>query len=381
MATYFHPRLQEARRVAGNRTRRLLRLWPQTLFHLVAGGALLFLVGTGVARIDGDRIGLVLRLLAAQPLVIALAFAALGFAMCRSSTLALLQELRLGWWGAAPVPQAATQRSLHLNAILLTVFGTIVVLLVLAGIVALSRRSTPWFVPLLTSASLGFWLGSGLGYLAVRRLGTRRHTKVQQTHSSAALLRLRALDHPQLRNLPDWQRRETVRRWRSGGRNWQFLALGLLVPMGMPLLSLAGMLLLGAALIWYGLALRASQDTLVRATQLFAALPLPFERFAAGTLRYPLFAWCCASVLGAGGLLAQSAKPWVAAVFILIIGLGGLLSLCLSWRYRHRPHLARIRATAEVVLLLLLAYQFALIVPPLAVALAARHYAVARRAV
>lgn len=378
MATYFHPRLQEARRVAGNRTRRLLRLWPQTLFHFVAGGALLFLVGAGVSRIDGDRVGLVLRLLAAQPLVIALAFAAFGFAMCRSSTLALLQELRLGWWGAAPVPQAATQRSLHLNAILLTVFGNVVVLLVLASIVALSRRSTPWFLPLLASASLGFWLGSGLGYLAVRRLGTRKHPKVQQTHSSAALLRLRALDHPQLRNLPDWQRRETVRRWRSGGRNWQFLALGLLVPMGMPLLSLAGMLLLGAALIWYGLALRASEDTLIRATQLFAALPLPFERFAAGTLRYPLFAWCCASVLGAAGLLAQSAKPWVAAVFILVIGLGGLLSLCLSWRYRHRPHLARIRATAEVVLLLLLAYQFALIVPPLAIALAARHYAVAR---
>lgn len=378
MAAYFHPRLQESRHVAGNRVRRLLRLWPQTLFHLVAGGALLFLVGAGVSRIDGDRIGLVLRLLAEQPLTIAIAFAAFGFAMCRSSTLALLQELRLGWWGAAPVPQVATQRSLHLNAILLTVFGNVVVLFVLAGIVALSRRSTPWFVPLLMSASIGFWLGSGLGYLAVRRLGTRKHVKVKQTHSSAALLPLRALDHPQLRNLPDWQRRETVRRWRSGGRNWQFLALGLLVPMGMPLLPLAGMLLLGIALIWYGLALRASEDTLIRATQLFAALPLPFARFAAGTLRYPLFAWCCASVLGAGGLLLQSAKPWVAAGFIVAIGLGGLLSLCLSWRYRHRPHLARIRATAEVVLLLLLAYQFVVIVPPLAIALAVRHYFVAR---
>lgn len=378
MAAYFHPRLRETRLVAANRLHRLLRLWPQTVFHLLAASALLLLVGAGIGRIDGDRIGLVLRLLAAQPLVVAVAFAAFGFAMCRSATLALLTELRLGWWGAAPVAEAATRRSLHLNAIVLTVFGNLIILLVLAGIVWLSRRSTPWFVPLLSAASIGFWLGSGLGYLAVRRLGQHRQARVAQQHSSAALVPLPLLDHPQLRHLPDWQRRETVRRWRSGGRSWQFLALGLLVPMGMPLLPLAGLLLLGIALIWYGLALRASEDTIVRATQLFAALPLPFPRFAAGTLRYPLFAWVCASALGAAGLLLQSAKPWVALAFVATLALGSLLSLCLSWRYRHRPHLARVRASTEVVLLLLLAYQFPPIAPPLALALAARHYIVAR---
>ncbi len=375
MPAYFHPRLQETRRVAANR---LLRFWPQTLFHLVAWSALLALIGAGVARIDGDRIGLVLRLLAQQPFVIALAFAAFGFAMCRSATLALLTELRLGWWGAAPVPERATRRSLHLNAILLTVFGNVVILFVLGGIVLLSRRSTPWFAPIFAAASVGFWLGSGAGYLVVRRLGKLRQARVAQTHSSAALLPLPMLDHPQLRNLPDWQRRETVRRWRSGGRNWQFIALGILVPMGMPLLPLGGLLLLGAALIWYGLALRSSEDTLVRATQLFAALPLPFARFAAGTLRYPLFAWACTSVFGALGLLLQSAKWPVVVAFVATIGLGGLLSLCLSWRYRHRPHLARVRASAEVALLLLLGYQFPFLAPPLAAALAARHYYVAR---
>ncbi|MBL8300037.1 MAG: hypothetical protein JNN30_16985 [Rhodanobacteraceae bacterium] len=378
MNTYFHPRLQESRRVAANRLRRLLRLWPQTLFHLAATVALLALLGAGIARIDGDRIGLVLRLLAAQPLVVAIAFAAFGFAMCRSATLALRTELKLGWWGAAPVPEAATRRSLHLNAIALTLFGNLVILLVLAGIVLLSRRSTPWFAPLLLTASLGFWLGSGAGYLAVRRLAALRRSRITQLHSSAALLPLPALDHAQLRHLPDWQRRETVRRWRSGGRNWQFLALGLLVPMGMPLLPLAGLLLLGVALIWYGLALRASEDTLVHATRLLAALPLSFQRFAAGTLRYPLFAWICASTLGATGLLLQSARPIVAALFILAIGLGGLISLCLSWRYRHRPHLARVRASAEVSLLLLLAYQLPMLAPLLALAMAARHYLAAR---
>jgi hypothetical protein len=378
MAAFFHPRLQESRRVAENRLRRLLRQWPQTLFHLCAAAALLALIGAGVSRIDGDRIGLVLRLLAQQPLVIALAFAAFGFAMSRSATIALLGELRYGWWGAMPVPEAATRRSLHLNAILLTVFGNLVILFVLVGIVLLSRRSTPWFMPLAMASGVGFWLGSGAGYLVVRRLGTLKRGKIVQQHSSAALLPLRALDHPQLRHLPDWQRRETVRRWRSGGRNWQFLAFGLLVPMGMPLLPLLGLLLLGVALIWYGLALRASEDTLVRATRLFAALPLPFPRFAAGTLRYPLFAWACTSALGATGLLLQSAKPFVAIAFVLVVGLGGLISLCLSWRYRHQPHLARIRATTEVVLLMLFAYQLPFLAPLLAIGLAARHYYVAR---
>lgn len=380
MPAYFHPRLQETRRVAANRVRRLARDWPQTLFHAAGYALLLGIVGFGLLRIDGDRIGLVLRLLAAQPVAVALAFGVFGFAMCRSSTLTLLQELRLGWWGAMPVPGAATQRSLHLNALLLTLFGNLVVLLVLAGIVVLSRRPTPWFLPLFGVASAALWGGSALGYLGVRRLGQVRRGKVAPQHSSKPLLTLKALDHAQLRNLPDWQRRETVRRWRSGGRSWQFLALGLLVPMGMPLLPLVGLLLLGAALIWYGLALRASEDTIGRATALLAALPLPFPRFAAASARYPLFAWCCASVLGSSGLLLQSAKPLVAVLFVLAIGLGSLLSLSLSWRYRHRLHLARVRAPAEIVLLLLLAYQLPPLAPPLALALALRHYLVARSA-
>lgn len=378
MPAYFHPRLQETRRVAGNRLRRLARQWPQTLFHLVAGGALLALVGYGVLHIDGDRIGLVLRLLAEQPLMVGVAFAAFGFAMCRNATLDLLQELHLGWWGAAPVPPAATRRSLHLHALLQTALGNLIVFLVLAGVVALSRHDASWFLPLLTAASVGFWLGSGLGYLVVRRIGGQRRDKLVQQHVSTPLVKLAVLDHPQLPHLADWQRRETLRRWRSGGRNWQFLLLGLLFPTGLLPWQMIGLLLLCIALIWYGLALRSSEDVMVRATRLFAALPLPFPRFAAGTLRYPLFAWICASLLGVAGLLLQSAKPVIALAFAVALGLGSLLSLCLSWRYRHRPGAARIRATAEVLILLLVAYQLPPLAPLLALALAARHYLVAR---
>ena len=155
-----------------------------------------------------------------------------------------------------------------------------------------------------------------------------------QQQVSTPLVKLAVLDHPRLPHLADWQRRETLRRWRSGGRNWQFLLLGLLFPTGLLPWQMIGLLLLCIALIWYGLALRSSEDVMVRATRLFAALPLPFPRFAAGTLRYPLFAWICASLLGAAGLLLQSAKPAIALAFAAALGLGSLLSLCLSWRTR-----------------------------------------------
>ncbi|WP_257386900.1 hypothetical protein [Tahibacter caeni] len=378
MPAYFHPRLQESRRVAANRLRRLARQWPQTVFHLVAGAALLALVGVGVLHVDGDRIGLVLRLLAEQPAFIGLAFAVFGFAMCRNATLDLLQELHLGWWGAAPVPPEATRRSLHLHALLQTALGNLIVFLVLACVVALSRHPATWFLPLLAAASVGFWLGSGAGYLVVRRIGRQRRDKLVQQHVSTPLVKLAALDHARLPHLADWQRRETLRRWRSGGRNWQFLLLGLLFPTGMLPWQAIGLLLLCVALIWYGLALRSSEDVMVRATQLFAALPLPFPRFAAGTLRYPLFAWLCASLLGAAGLLLQSAKLVVVLGYAAAIGLGSLLSLCLSWRYRHRPGVARVRATAEVLLVALIAYQLPPFAPLLALGLAARHYLVAR---
>jgi hypothetical protein len=378
MPSLFHPHQQESRRVAGNRLRLALRHWPQTVFHLAGGAVLLFLVGAGVGRIDGDRIGLVLRLLAAQPLLLGIAFAGFGLAMVRSSTLTLAEEFRTGWWGAIPVPAAATRHSLQLNALLLTLFGNAVVLAVLLLVVWLSRRSTDWFTPVALTASVALWLGALLGYFGARRRERLPPTALAKEHSSAALVRLAALDHPHLHNIPDWQRRETTRRWRAGGRRWQLGGLALLIPASMPAASLAGLSLLGIALIWYGLALRASEDSIIAADRLCAALPLPFARFAAATLRYPLFAWLCAALLGLVGLLLQSAGLLLSIALMLALGIGSVLSLSLTWRYRKRPWLARTRATAETCLLLLLAYQF----PPLALlaalALIARHYYVAR---
>jgi hypothetical protein len=378
MPSFFHPHLQQGRQVAANRLRNLATHWPQTLFHAAGAALVLAIVAAGVGRIDGDRIGLVLRLLAAQPLLLVLAFGAFGFFMCRSSTLGLVTELRLGWWGAMPVPPAATRRSLRLNALLQTVFATLIVLGVLLLIVWLSRRPTPWFPTVAGVSTAALWLGSALGYFGAHRIQQAPPPKQAQDHSSAALLPLAALDHPQLHNIPEWQRRETVRRWRSGGRRWQLLALGLLIPMGMPVVPLLGLVLLGVSLIWYGLALRASEDSIVGAERLLAALPLPFPRFAAATLRYPVFAWCCAAALGAAGLLLQSARPLVALLFALLLAMASALSLSLTWRYRRRPWLARTRASAEVLLTLLLAWQLPPLAPVFAAALVARHYLVAR---
>lgn len=378
MPSLFHPRLLESRRVAGNRLRLALRHWPQTLFHLAGAGVLLALVSAGVGRIDGDRIGLVLRLLSSQPLLLGLAFAGFGMAMVRSSTLTLAEELRTGWWGAMPVPATATRRSLQLNALLLTVFGNAVVLGVLLLVVWLSRRDTSWFTPVALSASIALWLGALLGYVGARRRERLPPSAKAQEHSSAAFVRLDKLDHPHLHNLPDWQRRETARRWRAGGRRWQLGGLALLIPAAMPAASLAGLSLLGIALIWYGLALRASEDSIVAADRFTAALPLPFARFAAATLRYPLFAWGSTALLCVIGLLLQSAGLVLALIVVLALGLGSLLSLSLTWRYRKRPWLARTRAVTETCLLLLLAYQLPPLAPVAALALIARHYYVAR---
>lgn len=381
MTAYFHPRLQQGRLVAGNRLRLALRHWPQSVFHLLAAAALIAIAAAALGRIDGDRIGLIIRLLLQQPLVVALAFAAFGFAMCRSASLDLQQELRLGWWGAMPVPAQATRRSLRLHAAVQTLFANVVVGAVLLGIVALSRRSTEWLLPLWTTASGGLCAGALLGYASARRQRreARQKTSRETAHSSAAWLPLRGLDHPQLHNIPEWQRRETVRRWRSGGRAWQLGALALLVPMGMPLLPLLGLSLLGVSLVWFGLALRASENTLVSAQQLCAALPLPFARFAAATLRYPLFACTSTALCGAAGLLLQSARWPIALGYVVALGLGTALSLSLTWRYRRRPLSARLRATAESALLLALAVQFAPLAVLLALGLIVRHYQVAKR--
>lgn len=375
----FHPRLKEFGLVARNRWRLALSRPGETLFQIAAWTAALALAAWGASRIDGDRIGLVLHFLVEQPLATGLLFAAFGFAMSHGTTASLATELRHGWWGATPVPVAATRRTVFLFAVGQTLLGNLGLLAVLLCIVAISDRWQHWFYPAVAIFSIALWIGAALGYVAARRREAQPRTRNTRHGTTKPLFPLPGLDDARLHHLPDWQRREALNRWRLGGRLWQLVAFGLLIPMNSAFWSLLGLLLLGTSLIWYGVVLRASEDAIVRATQLFAASPLPFPAFASASARYPFVAWVAVVLIGGAGLMLQGASIVVAVAYALVLALGTALALTLTWRYRHRPLTARIRTSAECAALGAAAYQLWFLVPFVAVALTARHYAVARK--
>lgn len=375
----IHPRLQEFGLVARNRWRLALTNYGESLFQLAAWSAAIALAAWGISRVDGDRIGLVLHFLVEQPFATGVLFAAFGFAMAHGTTASLVAELRHGWWGATPVPVAATRRTVLLFALGQTLLSNVALLGVLLVIVAISDRWQHWFAPAVIIASIGLWIGAALGYLVARRREARPRTKHSRHGTTKPLFALPGLDDARLHHFPDWQRREALNRWRLGGRIWQLVAFGLLIPMNSAFWSLLGLLLLGTSLIWFGVVLRASEETIVRATKLFAAMPLHFPALAAASLRYPLLAWFATACIGGAGLMLQGASGIVAIGYALVLATGSALALALTWRYRHRPLQARIRTTAECLLLLAALRDLTLIVPFVAIALIARHYFVARK--
>ena len=379
MNARYHPRLAEFGLVARNRWHGLLAHKGESLFQLAAWSAALALAAWGFGRIDGDRIGLALHFLVAQPLATGLVFAAFGFAMVHGATSSLVAELRHGWWGATPVPVDATRRTVRLFALGQTLLGNLGVLAVLGAIVAISDRWEHWFYPAAIIFSVSLWLGAALGYAFARRRDAQPRVRSGRHGSTRPLFALPGLDDARLRHFPDWQRREALNRWRLGGRIWQLVAFGLLIPMNSAFWSLLGLLLLGTSLIWYGVVLRACEDAIVRATRLFAATPLDFPAFARASARYPFVAWLAVSAVGGAGLVLQGASVVLAVVYALVLALGTALALSLTWRYRHRPVTARIRTGAECAALALAAYQLWFLVPFVALALVARHYAVARK--
>jgi hypothetical protein len=278
-----------------------------------------------------------------------------------------------------PVPVPATRRTIFLFAFGQTLLGNAGLLALMLGVVAISERWEHWFYPAVAIFSVALWIGAALGYLVARRREAQPRTAHSRHGSVKPLFPTPGLDDARLHHFPDWQRREALNRWRLGGRLWQLVAFGLLIPMNSAFWSLLGLILLGTSLIWYGVVLRASEEAIVRATNLFAAMPLPFSAFAKASVRYPALAWAATSIIGGAGLLLQSASIKVAVAYALVLAMGTALALALTWRYRHRPWQARVRTTVEFALLVAALRDLAFVVPFVAVALIARHYAVARK--
>ncbi|MEO8671712.1 MAG: hypothetical protein ABI411_10395 [Tahibacter sp.] len=376
--SFFHPWLTELALIARNSVRDLFRHWAQSLLHGAAWSMLGTLVLLGLLRIDGDRFGLVLRLLIQQPTVTTLVFAAFGFALTRAAILALADELREGCWGAMPVSGAATQRTLILATVVFAACAGLVVAGLLCLVALTASHWRDWFASAIVIMPGGLMLGAMAGCFAANRVHADRRPKRIRVGSSKPLVSLPGLNHPKLNFFAEWQRRELLRRWRSGGRIGQFAFLLLLIPANDGLSTMLGLLIVGLSLIWFGLALRASEDVIVGGTAVFAAMPLRFERFAAASLRYPLYALLGTIACSLIGLRLQQAPLLICAIYaVLLTSLAGL-SLVLCWRYRHSAWRARARMPAETALLAVLFQQFGPAALALLAALLLRHYHVAR---
>lgn len=378
MNSRFHPWLAEMRELARAWLRRAARHRAETVFHLLAWCALGGVLVWGWSHLDGDHAGVTIHLLLQEPLLPVALCAVLGYGTASGSARALATEWREGWWGAMPVAPRASALTLRLVAL----FAALIMLLALMGVLlalaAVADHWRTWLVPALTSCAIGVPLGALPALWRSPRAWDAPKQRVRSRAEDKPLFSLPWLELRALPHLAQWQRRENLRVWRHGGRIWPLLALGALVPMGTRGWSLLGLLLFGLSLIWFGLVLRAALDVIARADALLRATPSRFGAFCQASLRYPLWAWLLASLLGALGLLLQSAR-WPVALGYAAALLGALaLQLVLAWRFRRAPWRARLRAGVDASLIFALLY----LAPPLAlliaVVLIARHFHLAR---
>jgi hypothetical protein len=353
MNAYFHPWIGENRQVLFNALRLALRRWPHTLLHTAGWLGLFALLAYGFVHIDGNWLGLIIYFLADHPAVTLPLIAALGFAGTFGAITGLLGEWRNGWWGAMPVAARAQSRTLLLAATIFTLLQTLIMLAMLLAVASIASRWRTWLQPASTLVAIGIPLGAILGFIVARRVRIAPRREARRSAGGKPLFALAWLEHPRLPNLAHWQRRETLRRWRSGGPVWPFIALGIAIPMNSEFWTLAGLVLLAISAIWFGVAARANEDVIVRADAALAATPIGFARFSAATIRYPLWTWAIASLLGSAGLILQTARwPFVAGYAPALL-LALLLQLSLTWRYRVVTQ-ARWRFVVEAIVLLAL---------------------------
>jgi hypothetical protein len=374
----FHPWLAEMRELARAWLRRAGRHRAETVFHLLAWCALGGVLAWAWSHLNGDHAGVTIHLLLQEPLLPVALCAVLGYGTASGTARALASEWREGWWGAMPAAPKASALTLRLVA----VFAALLMLLVLAGLLvalaAVADHWRTWLMPALTCCAIGVPLGALPALWRSPRAWDAPVQRVQARAQDKPLFDLPWLELRTLPHLAQWQRRESLRVWRHGGKVWPFVALGVMVPMGTAGPSLLGLMLLGLSLIWFGLVLRATLDVIARAEALLRATPARFVAFCNASVRYPLWAWLLASLWGGAGLLLQSAH-WPVALGFAVALFGALsLQLVLAWRYRRAPWRARLRAGVDASLILALFYLIGPLALLAAAALIYRHYHLAK---
>ena len=233
-------------------------------------------------------------------------------AIAHQRLLDALERWRFGWCGALPRARGATVWTLSLVALAALIASlTFVTALLLGTSTSASHRGDlPYAV---AGIDLALVVGTAVAMLRAVRGATRSH------HSDGIrepLLALPWLNDPRFPHLLDWQRRAALVRWRRGG---SFVTVGIVlaaVPMGAPMVPVAGLVLLVLSWAWLGVVMRASADAAVAAVDLLRATPLDSRRVRVASFRYPLVAASCALLPMAVGavLLRQGllAPAWIA---------------------------------------------------------------------
>lgn len=234
-------------------------------------------------------------------------------AIAHQRVLDALERWRFGWCGGLPIAWGATACTLLLvtTAALITSIAFVTALLLGISTAAPHRGDLPYA---LAGIDLALIVGVAVAAVRVSRRGllARMH---QADGIREPLLALPWLNDPRLPHLLDWQRRAALVKWRRGG---SFVMVGIVlgaVPMGAPMLEVAGLVLLVLAWLWLVAVMRASACATKAAVRLLRAQPLDVRWARIASLRYPLIAALCALVLMAVGIAAirqgMLAPAWI----------------------------------------------------------------------
>jgi len=350
----FHPWRHELALGVRNRVVRALRQWPQTLFVAVAWAVLLGLCGWALSGVDGDRLGLVLASLLQRPLPIAAGLVALIASATGVAIRSTRTQLALGWWGAMPIPIAATRRTLAAVGILLGAALALVLVLALLLLALVSDHPEHWLGQGVAVVLASAVAGVALGLATLRRRRSRPHSHDVAPGRGAPLFGAARLERAALPHVARWQRVTALRNWRAGGGAWQFLLLGLVIPANESRMALAGLILFGLAAIWGGVAARACMEVIARLSGLLEPTPVSWRDFALSTSRYPLVVLTASSLWATLGLAMQEAGPAFLIGFPVLLAALLLHRLALAWRHGPELRRARIRFGAELAFLVAL---------------------------
>ena len=359
IAPAFHPIVTELTWTVRNRMRAQFARPLESVFLVLVWSVALLILAFGWSRLPGEQLAAVIEAATNSPWSSTITLAVLSLFALRAPLRALRRHLAHSWWAALPIAPARTQRSVAaLGVLMIGAFALAADGLLLAA-AALVQHPERWLAAARTIASAGIVIGGGAGLAsALRRDADLEHATRRSSHG-LPLFRLGALERVELPTILRWQRTETLRRFRAGGRWWQWVLLGLAVPAGITLRSLTGLVLTGVLLIWFGIAMTAARETIANSARLTLATPLAFAPFARASARYPLLVAALASGWGLLALWMQDAPRWFMVGWPVLLFAWTVLELALAWHLRRQSRRVGLRLAVDVAVIVAAAQLFA----------------------